>query len=98
MDQVPAHGMHLVVLEDRRVRGRLAVERDVEDCVEAVVAGEHAPELALVDAERMRLVPAPVEDAGNQPLTPHAPRVAGSPTLALAHGQLYSLAGHGGEV
>jgi hypothetical protein len=46
----------------------------------------------------MRLVPAPIEDAGDQPLTPQAPRVAGSPTLALAHGQLYSLAGHGGEV
>jgi hypothetical protein len=46
----------------------------------------------------MRRLPAPVEDAGDHSFTPQAPRVAGSPALALAHRKFHSLAGHGGEV
>jgi hypothetical protein len=46
----------------------------------------------------MRRLPASVEDAGNDAFAPQAPGIAGSPALALAHGQLDSLAGHGGEV
>ena len=51
--------IELVLLEDRRVGGLLALEDDVEDRVQAVVARQHAPELALRDADRMRLLPAP---------------------------------------
>jgi hypothetical protein len=46
----------------------------------------------------MRRLSAPVKDARDDSFPPQAPRIAGSPALALAHGQLYSLAGHGGEV
>jgi hypothetical protein len=80
------------------VRRLLLVEADVENRVEAVVAGKHAAELSLLDADRMRLLPASVEDAGDHAFAPQATGIAGSPALALAHGQLYSLAGHGGEV
>ena len=65
--------------------GLLLVEAHVEDRVEAVVASQHAPQLALLDADRMGLLPASVEDAGDHSFTPQAPCVAGSPALALAH-------------
>jgi len=67
------------------VRRLLLVEADVEDRVQAVIARQHAPQLPLVDADRMRLLSAPVEDTGDHSFTPQAPRVAGSPALALAH-------------
>jgi hypothetical protein len=66
--------------------------------VQAVIARQHAPQLTFLDADCMRRLPAPVEDAGDHSFTPQASRVAGSPALALAHGQFHSLAGHGGEV
>jgi len=42
--------------------------------------------------------PAPIQDAGNHSFAPQASGIAGPTTLALAHRQLDSLAGHGGEV
>ena len=72
---------------------------DVEDRVKAVAAREHAPKLALLDTDRMRCVPAPVEDAGDQALLAQAPRRAGAPLLALLYLETDPFAGHtGGEV
>ena len=65
--------------------------------MQPVVAGEHAPQLAVLDEDRVRR-PAPVEDAGDHSFAPQASGIAGPPTFALAHRQLDSLAGHGGEV
>ena len=64
---LPADRIDLVVLEDRRVRRLLALEHDVEDRVQSGGAGQHAAELALGHGDRVRLVPAPVEDAGDHP-------------------------------
>jgi hypothetical protein len=77
--------MHLVVLEDRGVSGLLPVESDVEYRVEATVARKHPAQLALLDTNGVRLLPAPVENAGDHPFAPQAARIAGSPALALAH-------------
>jgi hypothetical protein len=46
----------------------------------------------------MRMLPAPVEDAGDQPLTAQTAGITGSPSVPLPDGQLDALAGHGGEV
>ena len=77
--------VHLVVLEDRRVRAALAVDLDVEDGVQPTCAGQRTTQFALLDADRMGLLSASVEDAGDHSFTPQAPCVAGSPALALAH-------------
>jgi len=90
--------MHLVVLEDRGVRRLLLIQAHVEDRMQAVIACQHPPQLALFDADGMRLLPTPVEDAGDHSFAPQAARIAGSPALALADRELYSFAGHGGEV
>jgi len=97
VNQVAAYGMDLVVLENRGVSRRLLVDADIEDRVEPVVAGEHATQLAVLDGDRVRRA-ASVQDAGNHSFAPQASGIAGPPTLALAHRQLDSLAGHGGEV
>jgi hypothetical protein len=49
------------------VCGLLVVEDDVENRVQAVIAGEDAAQLALLDDERMRLLAVAVEDAGDHP-------------------------------
>ena len=66
--------------------------------MKAVIACQYPPQLPLLDANSMRLLPAPVEDTRDHSFAAQAPRIAGSPALALAYGQLDSLAGHGGEV
>ena len=86
--------MLLVVLEDRRVGRVLALERHVEDRVQAVAAGEHAPQLTLGDADRLRVLAATVEHARDQPLLAQAARLRGASALAVLHLQLHSLAGH----
>ena len=92
---VAANRVALVLLEDRRVRGRLPLEHDVEHGVQAGRAGERAPELALVDREGLRARLA-VEDAWNQPLLAQAPRLGRAESLTFLHFQSKSLAGHGG--
>ena len=62
----------LVLLENRRVGRLLALERDVEDRVQALAARQHAAQLALGDADRVRRLAAAVEDARNQPLLAQA--------------------------
>ena len=61
-------------------------------------AREHPPQLALRDAERLRLLSPAVEDARDQPLLAQAARLRGATALAVLHGQLHAFAGHGGEV
>ena len=80
-----------------RTREYIAIVRAVLRREEPVVAGEHATQLAVLDEDRVRR-PASVQDAGNHSFAPQASGIAGPPTLALAHRQLDSLAGHGGEV
>jgi hypothetical protein len=98
VDDPAAHGVLLVVLEDRRMRRLLALERDIEDRVEARVAGQHASQLALRDRDRVRLLAPPVEHAGDQSLLAQPARFGGATALALLYLQLHSLARHGGEV
>jgi len=96
---LPSDRVDLVLLEDRRVRRRLAVEDDVEDRVQTVTAGEHATKLALGNADRVRLLPLSVEDAGDLPTLAQAARLARPALLTLLHLQTNTLAGHnGGEV
>ena len=94
-----ARNFLLVILEHRRVGAALSVENDVEDRMQAGVAGERAPKLALVHAERMRRLAAPVEHARHQALAAQSPRIGGAATLALLDLELDSFTGHfGGEV
>jgi len=89
----------LEVLEDRGMRRLLALEDDIEDRVQAGRAGEHPSQLPLGDADRVGLLPVPVQDAGDEPFAAQPPRVGGASRLALAHFQLDPFAGHtGGEV
>src|SRR5205085_5431501 len=62
--------VYLEVLEDRGVRRLLAGQRDVEDCVAAVRAAQHRSQLALGNGDRMRLLPAAVDDAGDETVAP----------------------------
>src|SRR6266511_3399701 len=88
----------LVVLQHRGMRRLLAVEDDVEDRMRAGVAGEHAPKLALVHAERVRRLAAPVEDTGDEALLPQAPGIGGAARLTLLNLESNPLTGHGGRV
>ena len=88
-----AHRVHLVVLEDRRVRAAGAVDLDVEDRVEARGARERAAQLALGDRDRDRLA-APVEHAGDEPLLAQAARLARAQVAPRGDDQLGALSGH----
>jgi len=94
VDDPAADRMLLVVLEDRRVRGLLALERHVEDCVQPGIAREDAPQLALGDADRVRLLAPAVEHARDQPLLAQTARFGGAAAFALRHLQLHSFSGH----
>jgi hypothetical protein len=93
---VAADRILLVVLEDRGVRRLLPLEDDVEDRVKPALSRQDAAELALGDADRVRLLAAAVEDAGDEALTAQAPSVGRATVLALLHLQLDSFAGHFG--
>jgi hypothetical protein len=66
------------------VRRLLAGEDDVENRVKPRRAGQHPPQLALWDADGVRLLAAPVEDAGNHPAATEPPCVGGAAVLAFA--------------
>src|SRR5437588_450049 len=84
----------LVRLEDRVVRGLLAVEDDVEDRVQPARAAERAPKVALLDAEGVRRLPASVEDTGDEPLPSQPPRFRRAAALAILDLQPDPFAGH----
>ena len=68
------------------MRRLLALEDDVEDRVEAAVARQRAPEVALGHADRVRCLAVAVEHAGDEPLLAQAPRIGGAAPLALLLG------------
>jgi hypothetical protein len=76
----------------------LAFERDVENRVEPSGTGQRAAKLALTDADRVRVLAAPVEDARDQTLAAQAPRRGGAAQLALLYLDLDSFTGHGAGV
>jgi hypothetical protein len=86
--------VELVLLEDGVMGLLRALEDDVEDRVQAVVAGEHAPELALLDAELVRLAAVAVEDAGDEPVRAQAARGGASARLPGLHLEPDAIAGH----
>jgi hypothetical protein len=87
-------GIELVLLQDRVVGLLGAVQHDVEDGVQPVVAGKHAPELALLDGEGLGIAPVAVEDAWDETLGTQTPRGRASARLPRLHLQLDALAGH----
>jgi hypothetical protein len=93
---VAANRVLLVVLEDRGVRRLLALEDDVENRVQAARAGQDAAQLPLGDADRMRRVPASVQDTRDQTLPAQPTGRGGTARLALADFQLDSFSGHSG--
>ena len=87
MRERAADRMALEVLEDRVMRGRLALDHHVDDRVEARRPGQRRPELALLDDDRAR-VTLPVEDAGHQPLLPEAADATRADLIGSALGDL----------
>ena len=69
---------------------------ETDDRVLARVAGERAPKLTLGNAERMRRLAAPVEDAGHEAFVAQAPCVGGAAALARLDLELDSFSGHFG--
>ena len=99
MLDLPADRIALVLLEDRRVRGLLALEDDVEDGVQAVAARQDAPELALLHADRVGLLArARTGRRGSAPPCAGAATRGFPRSLALLDLETDSLAGHGGGV
>ena len=92
---VAADRIPLVLLQDRRMRGALALEHDVEHGVQPRGAGQRGAELALADRERLR-GRAPVEDARNEALLAQAPRLGRAEPGPFLHLETKSVAGHGG--
>ena len=95
VDQAAAQRILLILLEDRRMRGLLPGEHDVENRVEAAGAAERAAQLALRDTDRVRLR-APVEDARDETLLAQAPGLPRTDAVALPDFQLDPLSRHFG--
>jgi hypothetical protein len=93
---VAADGILLEVLEDRCMWSLLTLEHDVEDRVQARGTGQHTPQLALGNADRVRLLAVAVEDTGDEPFPAQTARVGGATPLALTHLQFDPFAGHDG--
>jgi hypothetical protein len=100
VDVSQAAGQHvlLIVLQDRRMSRLLTVENDVEDRVEAAVTGEHAPQGALGNANCMRRLATPVEDAGDDSFASQPAGIRRSAALALHDLEPHSLSCHGARV
>ena len=85
----------LVLGENRRMHGRLALDHDVEDRVEPRRAGHDRAKLPLGNDDRAR-VTLPVQNAGDEALRAEAPGVTRAEILALANFELQPLSRHGG--
>src|SRR5581483_190790 len=90
--------IHLEVLEDRGVRRLLALEHDVEDGVTSVRPGEYASQRPLRHRDRVRLLAAPVQDAGNETRAAQPRARPRSGAFALLHLQPDPLSCHGGRL
>ena len=97
--QPAARDVLLIVLEHGRMRRLLAGQDDVEDRVQAGVAGQRAPKVALGhDRTHAASCRARRERRVRDPRA-QAPRVGGAAPFALVDLQLHSFARHvGGEV
>ena len=80
------------------MRALLPLEHDVEDGVQAVIAGQDAAKLALGHADGVGLVPAPVEDARNQARAPEATGLGRAQPVALLHVETDAFSCHGAQV
>jgi hypothetical protein len=85
----------LVVLENRRVCRRLALDDDVEHGVQPRVGIEGGSQRAFLDHDRARARLA-VEHAGNEPLLAQTPRLGRAEQFAFLYLESKSVAGHGG--
>src|ERR687892_2678842 len=94
VEQPGTRRIELILLEHGMVSGPLAVEDDVEDRVQTMVAREDAAELPLLDAERMCLLAAPVEDAGDEPSRAQTTRLRAPTRLAGLDVELDTFTGH----
>jgi hypothetical protein len=83
VEEARADRVELVLLDDRVVRLLLPLKDDVEDGVEAVIAGQRLAQLTFFDGERMRLVAVPIEDSRDEPSRTQA-REAALPRDSLA--------------
>ena len=89
-----ANRIALVLLEDGRVRVRLALQHHVEHGVQARRAGQGGAEQAAFDGERVS-GPLAVEDARNEALLAQAPRLGRAEPLTFLHIEAKSVSGHG---
>ena len=85
----------LVLGENRRMHGRLALDHDVENRVEPRRADHDCAKLPLRHDDRAR-VTLPVQNAGDEALRTEAPGVTRAEILALANFELQPLSRHGG--
>ena len=96
MSDAAAERILLVGLEDRVLGALPAVEDHVEDGVEPAGAAERPPELALVDTESVRRLPAPVQDSRDEPATAQAPSLRGAAAVPFHDFELDPFPGHSG--
>ena len=96
VEQSRPHRVELVVLEHGVVRRLLPIEDDVEDRMQAVLARQDSPQLALLDRERMRLVARPVQDSRDHAAGSQTPRDGASSLLARLDVQLDAFTRHSG--
>src|SRR5829696_5077763 len=97
VEEAVLHGVKLVLLEHGVVGLLGALDDDVDDRVEAVGAGEDPAELPLADAERLRGLPAPVENAGNCPFGAQTAGSRASTVLPRLHFELDTFTSHTGS-
>ena len=83
-DRVP-----LEVLENCVVRGRLALDDDVDDRVEARGARQRGAKLPLLDDDRARMT-LPVQHAGNEALLAETADATRADLVGVAFGNLES--------
>ena len=85
----------LILGENRRMHGRLALDDDVEDRVKPRRAGHRRAKLPLGNDDRAR-VTLPVQNARDEALRAEAPGATRAEILALANFELQPVSRHGG--
>jgi hypothetical protein len=99
VEQPASRRIELIVLEHCMVSAALALEDDVEDRMQAVIARQRLPQFALLDAEGVRVIAVPVEDSGDESARAKTPRGGAAAQLAFLDVQPDALVRHsGGQV